>query len=156
MVDQPVPETIHLHPITADNWRPVVGLALKPGQEHFVAPNWYSILQSHFEGGSAQAIYRGETLIGFVWYTLDAQTHQWWIVRFMISAEHQGKHYGRAALHTIIREIRDQHHPTEIYISFEPENEPARKLYESIGFADTGRIEDGELVFCLDLAKYQG
>ncbi|MBE2194089.1 MAG: GNAT family N-acetyltransferase [Anaerolinea sp.] len=156
MTDQPPPEAMSLQPITADNWRLVVRLSLKPGQEHFVAPNWYSILQAHFEGGSAKAIYTAETLIGFVWYTFDAQTNQWWIVRFMISAEHQGKHYGRAALHTIIREIRDQHHPAEIYISFEPENEPARKLYESIGFADTGRIEDGELVFCLDLSQYQG
>lgn len=39
------------------------------------------------------------------------------------------------------------HHIT--YISFEPENLVAKELYESMGFVADGRIEGGEIVYCL-------
>ena len=39
----------------------------------------------------------------------------------------------------------------EVSISYEPENEGARKLYASLGFAETGEIVDDETVAVLKL-----
>ncbi|MCZ7544525.1 MAG: hypothetical protein M5R40_13845 [Anaerolineae bacterium] len=42
-----------------------------------------------------------------------------------------------------------------IYISFEPNNAAAERLYRSLGFADTGRVEGGEIVYRLALDRTQ-
>jgi len=41
----------------------------------------------------------------------------------------------------------------EVFTSYKPENDVAARLYRSLGFEHTGRIEDGELVVRLSLAK---
>ena len=33
-----------------------------------------------------------------------------------------------------------------VYLSYEPENVVAKSLYASLGFMETGKIEEGELV----------
>lgn len=142
--------SISLRDVTKDNWKQIVKLKLADGQEQFVAPNWYSILQAHFEFGFARAIYLEDTPIGFVWYaTNPPEDERWWIVRFMIALDYQGKGYGRRALETIIAEMRQNPTCKDIHISFVPGNDIARRLYEKVGFVDTGVVEDEELVFRL-------
>ncbi|HRE48180.1 MAG TPA: GNAT family N-acetyltransferase [Aggregatilineales bacterium] len=142
---------IQLHEVTKDNWAAVCRLPLKAGQEHYVAPNWHSLLLIAYEGwGTARAIYDDETLVGFVLYGSAPDDPRWWVVRFMIAADHQRRGYGRTALPLIIQEMRERHATPAIHISFVPENEPARTLYASLGFVDTGTIEDGEAVYVLN------
>lgn len=40
---------------------------------------------------------------------------------------------------------------SEIYISYEPENYFAKKLYEELGFENTGKILDDEMLYCLKI-----
>ena len=57
--------------------------------------------------------------------------------------------YGREAMHLLIDRIRglsDEEHD-RIYISFEPENEIAKSLYEGLGFVPDGRVIYGEIVY---------
>ena len=42
---------ISLREIVRDNWRDVARLKLHEGQEKFVAPNWYSMLEALFSDG---------------------------------------------------------------------------------------------------------
>lgn len=144
--------TITLQEITKDNWKQACKLKLKEGQEHFVAPNWYSIIEGLFEGFPIRAVYDGETMVGFTMYGYDSDENEHWIVRLMVDQEHQGKGCGRAAMHAVIDALKTQPGCEAIHISFEPENEPARKLYASLGFEDTGRVEHGETVYCLKLS----
>jgi diamine N-acetyltransferase len=142
--------SINLRDVNKDNWRQIVKLKLVDGQENFVAPNWYSILQAHFEFGYARAVYLDDTPIGFTWYgTNPPEDNRWWIIRFMIAADYQGKGYGRKAIEAVIADMRS--HPTckDIHISFVPDNVIARALYEKIGFVDTGEVDEDELVFRL-------
>lgn len=67
----------------------------------------------------------------------------------MIAADQQGKGYGRAALIQTIADIRRQYPVDALYLSFEPENHNAERLYASLGFAPTGEMNDGETVYCL-------
>ncbi len=145
--------TITLREVSGDNWRRVARLKLAEGQEHFVAPNWYSMLEAIFSNGElhSRAIYHDDMLIGYTMFGIDGATQHCWIVRLMTAQEHQGKGYGRQAMALIIDHMKQMYACKEIFISFEPENNVARKLYEGIGFEDTGRIEDDELVFRLPL-----
>jgi diamine N-acetyltransferase len=145
--------TITLREISRDNWRTVARLKLNDGQENFVAPNWYSILETLFSDGElhSRAIYLDDTPVGYVMYGRDPETQKCWIVRLMTDKEQQGKGYGRSAMALIIDQMKQTYACKEIFISFVPTNSVARKLYESIGFQDTGRIEDEEAVFRLPL-----
>lgn len=146
--------TVTLREITRDNWRAVAQLKLHDGQEKFVAPNWYSMLEALHSNGNlhSRAIYLDDTLIGYTMYGIDDRTQDYWIVRLMTDRDQQGKGYGRQAIALIIDQMEQTYRCNEIFISFEPTNNVARKLYERLGFQDTGRVEDGELVFRLLLA----
>lgn len=142
---------VTLKEITRDNWRAATRLKLGEGQDKFVAPNWYSILEAMFDGFNSRAIYADEEMVGYTMFGLDDETGSQWIARLMIAKDHQGKGYGRAAMQQLIQYFRDLPNCTEVFISFEPENHPAQKLYSSLGFEDTGRLEYGELVYRLAL-----
>lgn len=145
--------TITLREITSDNWRAAINLKLHDGQEKFVAPNWYSMLEAIYSNGElhSRVIYHDDTMIGYVMYGHEPQTGEAWIVRLMTDKDAQGKGYGRTAMGLIIDQVKQTYNCKEIFISVVPENITARKLYESLGFQDTGRVEDDELVFRLTL-----
>jgi diamine N-acetyltransferase len=86
-------------------------------------------------------------------YAYDAAVSRWWIIRLMIAAEHQGYGYGRAAMHLLIDLIATRHGARQITTSYEPDNDVAASLYRSLGFRDTGEIDEGELVVILDLPE---
>jgi diamine N-acetyltransferase len=139
-----------LRDVTKDNWNRIVKLKVADEQQGWVAPNWYSLLQSHYEGfGTPRAIYDDDVPVGFVWYGKAPDDGRWFIIRLMMDVAQQGKGYGRAALHAIIAEMREQPDCRDIYISFVPGNDVARRLYESIGFVDTGKLEEDEHVYVL-------
>jgi diamine N-acetyltransferase len=145
--------TITLREITPENWRQVARLKLGEGQDKFVAPNWYSMLEAIHSNGElhSRAIYTDDTLIGYTMYGIEPKTNECWIVRLMTDFDQQKKGYGRQAMALIIDQIQKTYNCKEIFISFEPHNAVAQKLYESIGFQDTSRVEDDELVFRLPL-----
>ena len=61
----------------------------------------------------------------------------------MIDKEHQGKGYGKEALKQGITYLTEQFGAKEIYTGVSLGNEAAKGLYKSIGFTETGLIEDG-------------
>jgi diamine N-acetyltransferase len=145
MTEQAGPVT--LRPLDRHNWRECVRLKVRPDQDHFVASNTYSIAQSKMEPECVPlAIYAGDTMVGFLMYALDADDGDYWIYRLMIAADQQGKGYGRAAMQSAIRLMRELPGCTGITISYEPENTVAERLYESLGFRKTGQMVAGEVV----------
>jgi len=77
----------------------------------------------------------------------------YYISRYMIDEKHQGKGYGKEALLEIIKHIKTMPSgiANSIYLSCEPDNDVARKLYTSLDFIETGEIYDDEIVMRLDL-----
>lgn len=149
--------TVTLRPLTKENWRSVYRLTdtMTDEQKHFVAPNGFSMLEAIWDHEifTAFGIFDDDTPVGFFMRGYDADEKSHWVVRLMIGGEHQRKGYGRAALGLAIEQFKAMPGCKEVYISFEPNNHGARALYESLGFEDTGRIEEGELVFCLPLEQ---
>jgi diamine N-acetyltransferase len=141
-----------LKPVTSDNFVQCIKLKVAPEQENFVASNLYSIAQSKVEPECVPlAIYHHDTLVGFAMYALDQDEGKYWIFRLMIDAAHQGKGYGRAAMEALIDRMRHVSGCDESAISYELTNDAARRLYASVGFAETGEVIDGETVARLKL-----
>ena len=136
------------------NYLSVLDLSVSPEQRDFVATNQYSLAQAFVQPECVPlALYAENKPVGFAMYSLDEDDHQYWIYRLMIDQRYQGVGYGREAMGLLIDRIRglsDEDH-NRIYISFEPENEIAKSLYESLGFVPDGRVLYGEVVYYLAL-----
>ncbi len=136
------------------NYLSVLDLSAAPEQREVGATNQYSLAQAYAQPECVPlALYAENRPVGFAMYCLDEDDHQYWIYRLMIDQRYQGVGYGREAMHLLINRIRglsDEEHQ-RVYISFEPGNEIAKALYESLGFIPDGRVLYGEVVYYLTL-----
>lgn len=149
-----------IRPVTKDNWQALVKLKVRDDQKHFVASNVYSIAQAQFgdeyEGHwdlHPFGIYEGATPVGFLMYgyNFSHPKQQAFIIRLMVDEKFQGKGYGKFGMGKMLEFFRADDRIKEVGISYEPENEGARKLYASLGFVETGEIIEGEVVAVLKL-----
>ena len=143
---------VTLREITADSVRAICRLDVRPEQRAYVAPNAVSIAQAHFEPRAwFRAIYAGDTPVGFVMLEEDPDTAEYFLWRFMIDAEHQGKGYGRRALDLVVEHVRGRPGARELLSSFRDGEHTPREFYRGYGFVETGEIEDGEVKIRLAL-----
>ncbi len=141
-----------LKEINRDNWEKCIELQVEENQRKFVASNSYSLLESKYEDYCyPMGIYDGEIMVGFLMYSFDNDTNNWWMCRLMTDKQYQGKGYGRKAIGLLIDLLKKEKGNIRLYTSFEPENAVADKLYESIGFRKTGEIAWGEVVMEIQL-----
>jgi diamine N-acetyltransferase len=146
------PDAVSLREITKDTVRTVIGLKVAPGQEHFVASNAFSIAEAHFSDIAwFRAIYAGETPVGFIMLADDPDKPKYFLWRLMIDARQQGKGYGRRAVQQLIDYVKTRPGATELLVSYVPGEGSPRDFYVKLGFQDTGRIEDDEIVLRLPL-----
>lgn len=143
--------------INKDNWLRTVLLTTNMNGkatvvEKFIASNALSIVQSIYETGwIVKGVEVDDKIIGFTMYGLDEDTKNYWICRLMIDYTCQGKGYGKEVVQLILDEMKQLDDCETIYLSTEPDNEVAIRLYESFGFQKNGKINDGEEEFILKL-----
>ena len=68
--------------------------------------------------------------------------NQYTIWKFLIDERHQSKGYGRAALRQGIIFLKNKFGVREIYLGVTVGNERAKRLYMSVGFRETGVVEN--------------
>ncbi len=147
---------VRLVSIDRHNFLSILDLDVQEEQRRFVASNMYSLAQAYVQPECEPfALYAENKPVGFAMYCLDRDDHEYWVYRLMIDKKYQGRGYGRKAMRLLIDRIRAEADEDRrvIYISFEPDNTPAKSLYESLGFVADGRVEYGEVVYKLDLEK---
>ena len=148
---------IELRPLDDNNREAVLALSVREDQP-FVASNEVSLRQAketdEEEPGVARpfAIYADGRLVGFTMFAFAPEEEdpedRYWLWRFMIDKNEQGKGYGQAALAEIIRYFKDNG-ADRLYLSTEPENELGLHVYRKFGFKETGVISDGEELYKL-------
>lgn len=152
-------EGLNIRPVTKDNWRAIVELKPLTDQEKYITSNAESLLESFYEtryNWSVFGLFKEEYPIGFAMIgAFNAEKEYIWLDRFMIDGQFQGKGYGKKFLQLIVDYIQSKWQVKDIVLSIVKENNQAKKLYETIGFIDTGRIdeENGELVMVLNVKK---
>jgi diamine N-acetyltransferase len=150
---------ISLRPIDTKNYRECLALSVAPGQERFVASNRQSLADAYVWRDDAEpyAVYADDQMVGFAMLfplagdvprypvAADATLRGYVLVRLMIDARFQGRGYGRDALAAIVETVRERG-LAKLRLSVVPENEQALEFYRRNGFAETGEIQDGEIV----------
>lgn len=151
---------MELRPVTADNWNALIKLKVSDEQSHFVASNLYSIAEAQFgfeEEGHWDfhpfGAYVEDEPIGFVMYGVNFKhsRFQVFITRLMVDQHFQRKGYGRQIMQLVLADLGKDEQIKSIGISYEPENDAARKLYASLGFIEPGEIVEGETLAVLKL-----
>ena len=145
-MDQPSP-VVSLRPVDAGNWRDVARLTVAPGQERFVAtPTYYLALCSYGDVWHPLAVYAGGEVVGFLMWGVDDADGSCWLGGVLVDAADPGSGRGTRgagagppapARGSGCRRVRPV---------VRPENTVARSLYASLGFAETGEVDDDEVV----------
>ena len=146
---------VTLRAITPDNLWDICRLRVADDQKEFVASNAGSIAQAYVEPSFRPfAIYAGDEPVGFTMYGREESTGRWWLVRLMVDQRYQARGHGRAALQLLLPMMIDEVGMDEIFTSYMPGNEVAAALYRSIGFVDTGEMDEGEHLMRLDIRTW--
>ena len=152
---------ITLRTVDDTNRDAVLALSVREDQP-FVATNAVSLRQAaetnaEYPGVARPfAIYADGRLVGFCMFAFAPEAEdpedRYWLWRFMIDKEEQGKGFGQAALAEILRYFRERGADV-LHLSTEPENACGIHVYHKAGFRETGEIDDGEAVFFLNLRE---
>lgn len=155
---------IELRKITFDNFYKCIKLEPNEEQKSFVASNIDSLAEAYVALTNNEcipmpyAVYDNDIMVGFIMLSYTEANkndgeNAYWVWRLMIDKRYQGKGYGKESMVKVLELIRTfPYGETEVvYLSYEPENVVAKLLYASLGFVETGKIEEGELVAKLTL-----
>ena len=124
-----------------------IDLRVGADQWKFVAPvpHYLALCEQADSPWEPRAVVASSRVVGFVMKGVDPADASYWIGGLMISAEDQGRGYGRATVESMIAEATAAGHPSAA-LSYQPDNTTARDLYRSVGFIETGEIQDDEVV----------
>lgn len=159
---------IHLEKVNGGNIYDIIRLEVDESQRSFVSDNKMSIIDAYGSitgGGHAFpfGIYDDDTPVGFLMIGFDVDIYweappeiasgNYNIWRLMIDKRFQHRGYGKAALQLAIDFIRT--YPCgkadKCWLSYDPENIAAEKLYRSFGFVPNGEKDGDEIIAVLDL-----
>lgn len=159
---------LRLEKIHGQNVWDILRLKVAENQKHFVSSNDRSIIEAYTTiAGNGYAfpfgIYDDDTPVGFL--MIGFGTDDYWddappvatgnynLWRLMIDEKYQNKGYGRTAVKLALDFINTFPCGRAEYcwLSYEPENEVARRLYHSFGFEETGEKDCDELIAVLKL-----
>lgn len=159
---------LRLEKVNARNVWDILKLRVAENQRCFVSANDRSIIEAYITlTANGQVfpfgIYEDDTPVGFLmigfgidddWDDAPAvATDNYNLWRLMIDERYQKKGYGREAVKLALEFIKTFPCGKAEYcwLSYEPENEVARRLYRSFGFVETGEMDGNEVIAVLKL-----
>lgn len=150
---------LELRIIDESNKAAVELLEISEQQKQYIAPNKKSLetaaKEEYRQIARPFAIYADGNLVGFTMFAFDLTSadpsDRYWLWRFMVDQNFQGKGYGSAALEKIIDYFK-RHGADHILLSTKPTNTSALALYRKYQFAETGDMNGDEIVLRVDLS----
>ena len=141
-----------------DNYKSVIALQVHPHQSAWVASNMYSLAEAYvFSVYQPLALYEGGDLVGFAMLCRHVEGDtlgeffaghfrpEYWISRFMIGQQYQGRGLGRDALNAIVARMSAAPDCHEVNLGVAADNAQAIALYRNFGFEIGDRLPWGEL-----------
>ena len=133
-------------------------LEVSESQKQYIASNKKSletaVKEEYREIARPFAIYAEGQIVGFTMFAFELTSSdpndRYWLWRFMVDRNFQGKGYGSAALEKIIDYFRS-HGADHILLSTKETNTSALSLYHKYQFAETGEMNEDEIVLRLNL-----
>ena len=147
---------IELKAIDHTNADAVVALEVSDSQKQYIDSNKASLEAAAENKNVARpfAIYADDKLVGFTMFAFDVDyddsNDRYWLWRFMIDKNLQGKGYGSLALEKMIEYFKNNG-ADHIRLSTKDTNTVALSLYHKYQFKETGEMNGEEMVLELKL-----
>ena len=159
---------VRIEKVNGKNVWDLLKLKVSDEQRSFVASNDTSIIEAYTAiTGNGYAfpfgIYEEDIPVGFLMIGFDVDDYwddspdiakgNYNLWHLMIDKTYQGRGYGKEAVSLALEFIKSSPCGSAEYcwLSYEPENEVAKKLYSSFGFNETGDMDGEELIAVLKL-----
>lgn len=147
------PPLVSLRPVDAGSWRDVARLTVTADQQRFVAaPTYYLALCAYGDVWHPLAVHATDGVVGFLMWGIDDDDGSVWLGGLLVDEAFQHRGYGRAAVRAALDELATETGRARFALSYQPANVVARRLYASLGFAETGEVDGDEVVARLSLA----
>ena len=143
---------VRLAPVTPDNWREP--LAVREDQRRFVSePN--RILARAYAcrelRSQARIVYKDGLPVGMaLWYDWP-EAEQYVFSQLFIDRHYQRMGLGMEAARLVLDELRTDGRYPKVCLCYIEGDEPARLLYEKLGFRHTGEADGDEIIMDLTL-----
>lgn len=146
---------VELRKITKENYEECLELQLNEEQRDFVSDNARSLALAWVYKDTAYpfAVYADGKMVGFIMLGYYKERDQYTVWKFMIDRRFQRRGYGREALQKAIDYLVQKFGAEEVFLGVALKNDTAKKLYESMGFAETGLRDDFQLELKLSVQK---
>ena len=135
--------------ITEDNFLDAFHLKLRKDQEEFVSHPIRSLAQAYVYRNQCQpfGIYQDEEMVGYVMVIYDYDVPEYDIWHMMIDETRQGKGYGKEALKRVLEYIATKPfgESNRVVLTCNQQNIPGLRLYRSLGFKETGNVDEDEI-----------
>ena len=134
---------------TEDNFLDAFHLKLRKDQEEFVSHPIRSLAQAYVYRNQCQpfGIYQDEELVGYVMVIYDYDVPEYDIWHMMIDGARQGRGYGKEALKRVLEYIGTKPfgESNRVVLTCNQQNIPGLRLYRSLGFQETGNVDEDEI-----------
>ena len=143
---------VRLESIGPDNWREE--LAVREDQRRFVSdPNRLLARAYAYRnlGGEARLILDGDTPVGMLLYYDWPEAERYVFSELLIDRRYQRRGFGIQAAGLVLDEMRADGRFKKVCLCYIEGNEPARALYEKLGFCHTGEVDEDEIIMELTL-----
>lgn len=135
--------------ITEDNFLDAFHLKLRKDQEEFVSHPIRSLAQAYVYRNQCQpfGIYQDEEMVGYVMVIYDYDVPGYDIWHMMIDEARQGRGYGKEALKRVLEYIATKPfgESNRVVLTCNQQNIPGLRLYRSLGFQETGNVDEDEI-----------
>ncbi|MCP4685283.1 MAG: GNAT family N-acetyltransferase [bacterium] len=145
---------VTLREITSDTVRPICNLSKTLSETHqkMVAPNAISIAEAYFEKCAwFRAIYADDEPVGFVMLHENTGKEEYFLWRMMIAGKFHGMGFGKKAMLQIIERVKSRPGAKELLTSCVPGEGSPEGFYLNLGFTNTGKWDEGEMLLRLEL-----
>ncbi len=143
---------IHLEPVTPENWR--IDFQLTEEQKNFVSSPERILARAwayREQRSKAFIIYVGEIPVGIAMYYDEEEMQAYDFSQLFIDSSYQGKGFGKKAASMILDMMNADEKYRKVCLCYIEGNEVARKMYENLGFKETGERDGNEIVMIKEL-----
>ena len=143
---------IRLEPITPDNWR--LDLRVREDQREFVSDSAGMLARAYaYRDSRSQAfvIYSDELPVGMAMYHDWDEAAAYDFSQLFIDQRYQGRGFGLEAARLILERMRQDGKYNRVCLCYIDGDDPAKRLYEKLGFHHTGEAWEDEITMEMEL-----
>ena len=135
--------------VDSENWNDIAVLEVSEKRMEFTASGSYYLCLCHYDGmWTPMAALKDGEVAGFIMWAEEEENGGCWLGGLMVDGEQEDSKLGEAIISDMIEALELKGYK-EFFMSCTPGDDVLADILKDLGFADTGKEEDGEKILRL-------